>query len=210
VRKLKTYTTSAGFFDLAVAAPSMKAALAAWGAERNLFHQGFARQTDDAGIVAATTAVPGRVLRRPVGTNEAFSENAKLPNHLGSGEGNRESTKLSAKSPKRPKPAQRTHRETRRKQALAYEREQKRRERQAHREEAAREKKRQRQSDAIEAAEAALAKGTRAHRSALADIEKAQQVVDKRKLAEAARWHKQEEKLESALRRARSGHLKLI
>ena len=26
-RKLKTYTTSAGFFDLAVAAPSMKAAL---------------------------------------------------------------------------------------------------------------------------------------------------------------------------------------
>ena len=31
-RKLKTFTTSIGFFDLAIAAPSMKAALEAWGA----------------------------------------------------------------------------------------------------------------------------------------------------------------------------------
>jgi hypothetical protein len=31
-RKLKTYQTSLGFFDLAIAAPSMKAALEAWGA----------------------------------------------------------------------------------------------------------------------------------------------------------------------------------
>jgi colicin import membrane protein len=30
-RKLKTFVTSQGFFDLAIAAPSMKAALAAWG-----------------------------------------------------------------------------------------------------------------------------------------------------------------------------------
>jgi hypothetical protein len=30
-RKLKTYQTSLGFFDLAMAAPSMKAALEAWG-----------------------------------------------------------------------------------------------------------------------------------------------------------------------------------
>jgi hypothetical protein len=32
-RKLKTYQTSLGFFDLAMAAPSMKAALEAWGAD---------------------------------------------------------------------------------------------------------------------------------------------------------------------------------
>ena len=37
-RKLKTYQTSLGFFDLAIAAPSMKAALEAWGADSNLFH----------------------------------------------------------------------------------------------------------------------------------------------------------------------------
>ena len=36
-RKLKTYQTSLGFFDQAIAAPSMKAALDAWGAESNLF-----------------------------------------------------------------------------------------------------------------------------------------------------------------------------
>jgi hypothetical protein len=43
-RKLKTYQTSLGFFDLAIAAPSMKAALEAWGADSNLFHQGVAKQ----------------------------------------------------------------------------------------------------------------------------------------------------------------------
>jgi hypothetical protein len=36
-RKLKTYETSLDFFDLAIAAPSMKAALEAWGADSNLF-----------------------------------------------------------------------------------------------------------------------------------------------------------------------------
>lgn len=46
-RRLKTYTTSAGFFDLAVAAPSMKAALEAWGSTRNLFHEGFAKASED-------------------------------------------------------------------------------------------------------------------------------------------------------------------
>jgi hypothetical protein len=38
-RKLKTYQTSLGFFEQAIAAPSMKAALEAWGADSNLFHQ---------------------------------------------------------------------------------------------------------------------------------------------------------------------------
>ena len=42
-RKLKTFQTSVGFYDLAIAAPSMKAALEAWGAGSNLFHQGVAR-----------------------------------------------------------------------------------------------------------------------------------------------------------------------
>jgi hypothetical protein len=35
-RKLKTFQTSIGFYDLAVAAPSMKAALEVWGAGSNL------------------------------------------------------------------------------------------------------------------------------------------------------------------------------
>jgi hypothetical protein len=47
--------TSLGLFDLAIAAPSMKAALQAWGSKTNLFQQGFAKQTDDPAIVAATS-----------------------------------------------------------------------------------------------------------------------------------------------------------
>lgn len=64
-RKLKTYHTSLGFFDLAIAAPSMKAALEAWGADSNLFHQGAAKQSDDPDVIAAAMAKPGVVLRRP-------------------------------------------------------------------------------------------------------------------------------------------------
>ena len=81
-RRLKTYQTSLGFFDLAIAAPSMKAAAEAWGSRTNLFEQGLAKETDDPAIVAATMAKPGVVLRRPVGSNGAFPEHAELPKDL--------------------------------------------------------------------------------------------------------------------------------
>src|SRR3954449_6936893 len=71
-RKLKTYQTSLGFFDQAIAAPSMKAALEAWGADSNLFHQGAAKESHDPDVIAATMAKPGVVLRRPVGTDRPF------------------------------------------------------------------------------------------------------------------------------------------
>src|SRR6266403_2576128 len=82
-KKLKTYQTSLGFFDLAMAAPSMKAALEAWGADSNLFHQGAAKESKDPDVIAATMAKPGVVLRRPVGSNGSFSEHAELPTDLG-------------------------------------------------------------------------------------------------------------------------------
>src|ERR1700685_2151056 len=81
-RKLKTDQTSLGFFDLAMAAPSMKAALEAWGADSNLFHQGAAKESDDPDVIAATMKTPGVVLRRPVGTDRPFSEHAELPTDL--------------------------------------------------------------------------------------------------------------------------------
>jgi hypothetical protein len=40
----KTEETSLGFFEQAIAAPSMKTALKAWGAGCNIFHQGAARE----------------------------------------------------------------------------------------------------------------------------------------------------------------------
>jgi hypothetical protein len=64
-RKLKTYQTSLGFFDQAIAAPSMKAALAAWGADSNLFHQGAAEENTDPEVVAATMAKPGCCPKAP-------------------------------------------------------------------------------------------------------------------------------------------------
>ncbi|WP_346658613.1 hypothetical protein [Bradyrhizobium sp. 173] len=84
-RKLKTYRTSPGFFDLAIAAPSIKAALEAWGADSNLFRQGAAKESDDPDVIAATMAKPGVVLRRPVGTDLPFGEHAELPTDLGGG-----------------------------------------------------------------------------------------------------------------------------
>ena len=55
-RKLKVYQTALGFFNQAVAAPSMKAALEASVSNSNLFRQGAARETDDPEIVASTIA----------------------------------------------------------------------------------------------------------------------------------------------------------
>jgi hypothetical protein len=58
-RKLKTFITNLGFFELAVAAPSMKAALGAWGLNPHVFQFGFAKQSEDSKIIAAALAKPG-------------------------------------------------------------------------------------------------------------------------------------------------------
>ncbi len=71
-RKLKVYRTSQGFYDLAVAAPSMKAALEAWGAGGNLFHPGFRKESGDSKVIAAAMNKPGVVLQRPVGSDAPF------------------------------------------------------------------------------------------------------------------------------------------
>jgi len=103
-RKLKTFQTSLGFFDLAIAAPSMKAALEAWGANSNLFHQGAAKESDDPEVIAAAMKKPGVVLRRPVGSGGSFSEQAELPSDLG---GDRRPTKAARKSKSAKKPSSR-------------------------------------------------------------------------------------------------------
>src|SRR5690242_2860692 len=100
-KKLKTFQTSLGFYDLAIAAPSMKAALEAWGAGSNLFHQGVAEETDDPDVVAATMSKPGVVLKRPAGSNGRFAEQSDLPSDLGSAE------KVDRRQSRRAKPAKR-------------------------------------------------------------------------------------------------------
>jgi hypothetical protein len=208
-RKLKTYTTSAGFFDLAVAAPSMKAALEAWGSRNNLFQHGFARVTDDPKIVAATMAHPGVVLRRPVGTSGAFSEHAKLPTDLPVGNVQRTPAKRTAK--KHEPPPKSVDDKAAREAARAFEKEQKRRDSERRKEEALREKERARRERAIAAAEAALEQARQDHQARLEEIEKDRAALDRRAQVEDARWSKKKEELEAGLRKARSGsHLRLV
>ncbi len=78
-RPLKVFQAHLGFFDTVVAAPSRAAALKAWGSRQNLFRDGAAKETRDPSAIAAATAKPGVVLRRPVGSNAPFGENPGLP-----------------------------------------------------------------------------------------------------------------------------------
>ena len=203
-RKLKTYTTSAGFFDLAVAAPSMKAALEAWGSKGNLFHQGFARESKDAKVVAATMAQPGVVLRRAVGSSGGYSEHAELPRNLPVG--GKAIVPKAKKATPEPKPVKEKAVDDKAAQraSRAYEKEQERRDAERRKEDAAREKERARREQEIGAAEAALAEGARRHDAHVAKIETERKALDRRAEAEDQRWRKQKEALETALRKARS------
>jgi len=66
--KLKVYRTAIGFHDAYVAAPSQKAALAAWGADKDLFARGAAEVVSDAALAAEPLAHPGEVIRRSRGS----------------------------------------------------------------------------------------------------------------------------------------------
>ena len=202
-RKLKTYQTSLGFFDLAVAAPSMKAALEAWGADSNLFHQGAAKESNDPDVIAATMAKPGVVLRRPVGSDGSFGEHAELPTDLGDGERPAKAVRKS-KGHKAKKPSSRpVDKAAERKAALAFEKEQKRRERERASEEVARQKERERRQEAVDKAQAALETAEREHAKRAAAIQLEVDALEKKSQAEDARWDKERGRLEAALRHAR-------
>ena len=201
-RKLKTYQTSLGFYDLAIAAPSMKAALEAWGADSNLFHQGAAKQSEDPDVVAATMAKPGVMLKRPVGSNGPFKEDAELPTNLGYAARPSKTRKPAGRKPKKTssRPADKAAEQ---KAAVAYEREQKRRDRERAREEAARQKEREHRQQAVDKAQSALDKAEREHADRAGAIQAEADAIEKRAQAENARWRKEKERLDAALRRAR-------
>jgi hypothetical protein len=201
-RKLKTYQTSLGFFDLAIAAPSMKAALEAWGADSNLFHQGAAKESDDPDVIAAAMAKPGVVLRRPVGSDGSFGEHAELPIDLG-GSGPTKATRKSKGSKAKQPSSRPIDKAAERKAALAFEKEQKRRERERASEETARQKDRERRQQAIDKAQAALDKAEQEHAKRAAAIEAEVEALEKRSQTEEARWDKEKGRLEAVLRRAR-------
>ena len=73
--RLKVFVTSDGLTDYVVATTSKAKALAAWGVHQDVFKTGLAHEADDPEVVAAATASPGEVLRRPASTR---GELAKL------------------------------------------------------------------------------------------------------------------------------------
>jgi colicin import membrane protein len=198
-RKLKVFQTSLGFYDLAIAVPSMKAALEAWGADSNLFHQGAASESQNAQIIAATMAKPGIILKRPVGSNGPFRENAGLPaslpgaNNPGPKDGPAKPTKVRGRP---------TTESGGRKAALAFEKERTRRESDRRKEEAAGDKERQRRQRAVAKAEAALEAATNEHSKRAAALDTQRDAIENKSVAEDARWEKQRTKLRAALRRA--------
>ncbi len=58
-----------GFHDAYVAAPSQKAALAAWGDAGDLFASKLAERVDDPELMREPLAHPGEIIRRSRGTN---------------------------------------------------------------------------------------------------------------------------------------------
>ena len=200
-RKLKTFQTSLGFYDLAIAAPSMKAALEAWGAGSNLFHQGVAEETDDPDVVAATMSKPGVVLKRPAGSNGRFAEHSDLPSDLDPARRDRagkpspeagEASRLPRSAngtPARPPPSSRRSRNAARPSAGGR---------------AARERDRERREKATAEAQAALDKAEREHAKRAADIQAESRRFEKRSRAEGDRWEKERERLQAAVRGARA------
>ena len=200
-RKLKAYQTSLGFFDLAIAAPSMKAALDAWGADSNLFHQGAAKESDDPDVIAATMAKPGIVLRRPVGSGGSFNEHAELPTDLGGGRPTKAARKSKGSKAKRLS-SRPVDKGAERRAALDYDREQRRRELERAKEEADRQKERERRRRAVDKAQAALDKAEQEHAKRAAAIQAEVEALEKRSQAEENRWDKEKARLEAAMRRA--------
>lgn len=207
--KLKTFVTTSGFFDLAVAAPSMKAALDIWGSRSNLFHTGLARETDDRDIVKATMEKPGTALRRPVGAKGVFKEQAELPKFTALEKASKQKS-LALPMPKKEKPAKQPEKKPvevaaeRKAAAQLYDIAQKRREREERRAEEARRRERERRDQAIEKAQADLDAARARYEERIAEIEEQREALDRKTRLEKQRWEQEKEKLEAAVKRAKA------
>jgi len=181
----------------------MKAALEAWGADSNLFHQGAAKESDDPDVIAATMAKPGVVLKRPVGSDRPFTENAGLPVNVGHADKPTNAARKSQGRKPNKTSARPADKAAKRKAALDYERQQRLRDRERAREEAARQKDRERRQHAVDRAQEALDLAKRAHEEKAAAIADERDALEKRSQKEASRWEQERGRLEKALRRAR-------
>jgi len=192
-RKLKTLQTSLGFYNLAIAAQSMKAALEAWGSRQ--LHQGFAPETHDPavirwqGLASCSSARPDLTGRSP--------SNRICRPILGWKNG---ALKKAASPKKRLSP--RISDENARRAAAEFEREEKRRGAQRRREEAIREKERAKRERAVANARAALDEAQRKHEDQARSLGERGE-IEKRIENEDTRWQREKQKLSESLRLAR-------
>lgn len=205
-RKLKTFVTSIGFYDLAVAAPSMKAAIEAWGSRQNLFHQGLASETQDPAVVEAAMAKPGVVLRRAVGTNRPYQEQADPPNSLPVRAPKPEPVR---RKPAAPKPKAAADPKTQQAAILSFEKAKAKREEARRRQEAAQAKEQAateredaHRRKAVAKARAALDQARKHHDQKLRQLETDRQAAEDRISAEQDRWRQEEKHLERKVREA--------
>jgi len=68
--KLKVFRMAVGFHDAYVAAPSQKAAIEAWGSDKDVFQRGQAELVTDPALTKEPLARPGEVVKRLRGTAE--------------------------------------------------------------------------------------------------------------------------------------------
>ena len=68
--KLKVFRMPIGFHDAYVAAPSQKAAVEAWGSEKDVFARGEAELVTDPALMEEPLASPGKIVKRLRGTAE--------------------------------------------------------------------------------------------------------------------------------------------
>jgi hypothetical protein len=99
--KLKVFRMPVGFHDAYVAAPSQKAAIEAWGSDKDVFTRGEAELVTDPALTAEPLASPGKIVKRLRGT--AAEHIAALPAEKpGRTEAKRPAAK--AKPAKKPRP----------------------------------------------------------------------------------------------------------
>jgi colicin import membrane protein len=207
---LKSFVTQSGFFELAIAAPSMKAAVDAWGLPANIFQQGFAQETNDPAIIASTLAQPGTVLKRAVGSKGAFKETAELPKSLPAGSATRpiapKKKAIKAKQAPKTKPTKAAEPA----QIHSFKRAQAKRdaarvkeEAQQERQEAAKAREEERRQRAVDKAQAILDLARASHVDRMKEIERERTAVERKADTEVARWEKEKRALERKLHHAR-------
>jgi len=212
-KKLKVYQTSIGFFDLAVAAPSMKAAAEAWGSDPDIFKRGFAKQTEDPKVVEATTASPGVVLRRPVGSDGEFTEKAALPKAPEGGRPARQDRAERAGAGKKPdtkadetakRNAAAALEKEKRDAAAALEKERKRQALDRAKAEAERERARKQRERMIAKADAAFERARSRHEDAMDTSRLRRDERDKDQASEDERWKREQHAHDDALKEAKA------